>query len=134
MTFFPRPPSPKKPRAEQVAEELLARLDAEIVRRSEQHASDFKAFWADPVCTPDEILEAMGPSAPLMLAAASENLRGFAEFAALFGKTLNEVIAPSDYMPRRLFLVNEETGEVTLTPPPDGFDAWGRPIESVTGE
>jgi hypothetical protein len=63
-----------------------------------------------------------------MLATASENLTGFARLATLAGKTLNDVIAPTDYMPRRQFLVDAETGAVTLAPPADGFDAWGRPI------
>jgi hypothetical protein len=128
MNLFNLPDPPELPRDQLIAERLLARLNAEIGRRSEQHASDFHAFWDDSICTPDEILEAMGDAAPLMLATASENLTGFARLAALVGKTLNDVISPADYMPRRQFIVDEETGAVTLAPPADGFDAWGRPI------
>jgi hypothetical protein len=128
MNLFELPQPPEAPRPERVAERLLARLNAEIGRRSEQHASDFHAFWDDPICTPDEILAAMGDAAPIMLATASENLEGFTRLAALVGKTLNDVIAPADYMPRRQFIVDEQTGAVTLAPPADGFDAWGRPI------
>lgn len=128
MNLFNLPEDPLQPRHERIARGLLARLNVELQRRAEYHAVDFHSFWDDPVCTPDEILEAMGDDAPRMLAAATENLTGFAKLAALAGKTLHDVISPADYMPRRGFIVDAETGVVTLAPPPEGFDAWGKPI------
>ena len=130
MNIFTILPPPALPRAEAIAKSLLDRLNRELARRANQHAVDFDAFWNDPVCTPDEILAAMSSDAPLMLATASENLQGFARLAALAGRSLNDVIDPINYMPRRQFLVDEVTSAVTLAPPADGFDAWGRPIPS----
>lgn len=120
---LPTPPTP--PLAQTIASEMLAGLNAEMARRVDHHAREFKRFW-ESSATPDEILAAMGPAAPLMLATSRENLRNIGTLAAMVGKTLDDAIPPTSYMPRREFL-ETETG-IELLPPVDGFDAWGRLI------
>lgn len=125
MNLIQLPTPPPKPAAQSIAEDLLAGLNAEMARRVEHHAREFAKFWDSPE-TPDVILAAMGPYAILMLQAATENLSNIGKLAAMVGLTLDDAISPQHYMPRREFITTD--GVVTLAPPADGFDAWGRPL------
>jgi hypothetical protein len=99
------------------------------------HKVFFRALWKQQPTTPDAILEAMGPHAPVLLAAAIENLEHIGRLATAVGKTLHDFISPGDYQPPRLFSADEdgnlvitEVGGITLEPPAEGFDAWGDAI------
>lgn len=118
-------PPPTRPAAELIAEELLAGMNAEMARRVENHAAGFHRFWDSPE-TPDTIADALGDYGKLFLDSSRENLRNIGTIAAQVGKTLNDAIAPEHYNPRReIILVGNR---ITLAPPADGYDAWGRLI------
>lgn len=131
------PPAPE-PAATRIARSELAHLNSSLARRVENHIERFRAFWDNPECTPDEILEAMGESALTWLACASESVAHIGRLAALSGKTLGDFLPPEQWMPRREFVV--EDGVVTLAPPAAGYDAHGvliplpEPIETEPTE
>jgi hypothetical protein len=123
MKIVTLPLPPAKPAADLIAEELLAGLNAELARRIENHAAAHARFW-DSAETPDAICEALGENGKLFLDLSRENLRNIGAIAAMVGKTLDDAIAPANYMPRREIL--EAGNRIHLATPAPGQDAWGR--------
>ena len=132
MQLIPQTTPETIPPAQQIAERMIHHINAELAHRVDFHAKGFRAFWDSPE-TPDAILAAMGQAAPLVLGASRENLRNIGTLAAMVGKTLDDFISPADYEPRREFVVAQD-GTITLAPPAEGFDAWGRKIIEETPE
>jgi hypothetical protein len=121
-TTTPEPP----PIAELIAERMVHDFNADLAERIYRHRKGFSNFWDNQI-TPDEILAAWGQRAGYMLMAASENAAHIARLAGIIGKTINDFIEPEFYEPRRAFIPAKD-GTVTLAPPADGYDAWGRLI------
>jgi len=87
----------------------------------------YDAFWNDTQATPDEILQALGSNGTRFVAIAGENVEHIATLAAIFGKSLSDFIPNESWQPRRAFIFNED-GSASLSPPAEGFNAWGLPI------
>jgi hypothetical protein len=126
MQHIPRITPTLSPAA-QIAEEMILQFNRQIDERLAVQRNQYRAFWDSPV-PPDDILTEWGPRAAMMLAAASENVEHLGKLAAFLGKQLADLIPLSLILPRREFIVDHATGNVTLAPPADGHDAWGRPI------
>ena len=126
MNLIDLPEPIVKPPAEQIADLMVHKLNATLRVRVNDHKVFFRALWKQQPTTPDAILDAMGPHAPVLLAAAIENLEHITRMAAAVGKTLHDFIAPEDYQPPRAFIIGQDG--ITLAPPAEGFDAWGNPI------
>lgn len=124
-TLIELPIAPVKPPAQLIAEHMLHKLNATLAERVNDHKVFFRKFW-DSEETPDALLIAMGAYAPVLLAAASENLEHISRLAGIVGKTLHDFLAPDEYAPRRAFIIAPDG--ITLAPPADGYDAWGREI------
>jgi len=126
MQHIPRI-TPQLSPAAQIAEEMILQFNSQIDARVAVQRNQYRAFWDSPV-PPDDILAEWGPRAAMMLAAASENVEHLGKLAAFLGKELPDLIPLSLILPRREFIVDADTGTVTLAPPADGHDAWGRAI------
>lgn len=119
------PLAPVKPPAQLIAEHMLHKLNATLAERVNDHKVFFRKFWDSPE-TPDDLLIAMGAYAPVLLAAASENLEHITRLAGIVGKTLHDFLTAEEYSPQRAFIIGENG--ITLAPPAEGYDAWGRLI------
>lgn len=129
MNLVNIPETPPKPPAQIRAEQLLANLNASLAQRIHDHQLNFRIFWeSGDGESPDEIAAALGTNGTIFLDAAAENLRHLSALAQRVGKTLNDFLPPQSYLPRREIVANDD-GTLTLLPPPEGYDAWGQPIE-----
>jgi hypothetical protein len=126
MQHIPRI-TPQLSPAAQIAEEMILQFNRQIDERLAVQRNQYRAFWDSPV-PPDDILVEWGPRAAMMLKAASENVEHLTKLAAFLGKELTDLIPLSLTLPRREFIVDTDTGNVTLKPPAPNHDAWGRPI------
>jgi len=125
MNIIPLPqPVPPTP-AERGALSILAHVNSAAAQAVERQKLLYGMFW-DAEATPDELLVEMGDNAPRMLAAAGESVRHLTSLAEIAGVQLPELIDLAYVLPRREFVVTD--GVVTLTPPAEGHDLWGRPI------
>lgn len=126
MNLIPITEPPQTPAAQAAATSLLAHVNAELARRVDYHAARYADFWESPI-RPDDILAAMGPLAQVMLAAAAENVEHIGRLAAIVGKQVTDFLPAEQWQPRRAFQPQTD-GTVTLAPPADGYDDWGRLI------
>jgi len=111
---------------------MAEKANAAKTARIQTQRESYDAFWNSPA-TPDEILADFGTDALRMLMSAQESVRHIATIAEICGEQLADAIPLECVIPRREFVVeidpdNKPTGRVTLAPPADGFDAWGRPL------
>lgn len=106
---------------------MLASANEQLALRVGVQHQLYDAFWNDPDATPDEILAELGPLAQQFVAVAGENVEHIATLAGIFGKALADFLPDESWQPRRAFVFGAN-GAVTLAPPADGFDAWGKPI------
>jgi|GEM_PF-5226296 len=128
MDLFTLPQPTPVPHAQTAATTILANLNDMLRRRVADHIEGYHRFWDDPAATPDEIITALGDAnAKLLLATSRANLAHLTALAALVGKTLNDVIPPAFYEPRRAF-VEAEGQPLSLAAPAAGLDAWGKPM------
>ena len=125
--LIPIPEAPATPAIESFAVNELAHVNASLARRIEEHTTRFGAFWQTYDFTPDDLLLQFGSSAIIWLQAAAESVAHINRLAQIVGKTIADFMPSTDYVPPRSFLVSA-TGVVTLEPPADGHDAWGRLI------
>ena len=129
MDLIPLQPLPEPPAVQTLARAELSHVNAALARRIDEHRIRFAAFWRDYGHTPDDILEAMGPTAIIWLMAANESVEHVARLAAIVGKTVGDFLDAEDRVPPRAFIVGDAPGyAVTLAPPAEGQDAWGRPL------
>jgi len=127
--IFPTPTPVPIPAEKQVADGLLAGMNQELQRRVEIHARNFHYLWnrGEGQPTADQIVSAMGTNAALFFALASMSAQQIEDAALLVGKTLNDFMPESDYVPPATVIVNQD-GTVTLQwpepppPPPDPID------------
>jgi len=120
MDLFIIPPPTPVPYAQTAATTILANLNDMLRRRVADHAEGFHRFWDDPAVTPDALITTLGDAnAKLLLATSRENLRHLSALAALVGKTLNDVLPPTLYEPRRAF-IEVEGQPLTLAAPAAG--------------
>jgi hypothetical protein len=125
--LIPIPPLPAPPAIQLFANGELAHVNSALQRRIDEHKTRFGAFWRTYDYTPDDILINFGSNALVWLQAASESVDHINRLAELDGKTIADFMPSTDYVPPRDFIVDAQGG-VTLAPPADGYDAWGRLI------
>lgn len=128
MSHIPNIKPPPTP-AEVIADAMIQAFNAQIDSRLNVQRQQYRAFWDSPI-PPDDILVEWGSRAQMMLAAASENVEHLTKLCAFLGKQLSDEIPDELIIPRREFIPGPD-GTVTLAPPAEGFDAWGRliPVE-----
>jgi hypothetical protein len=131
MTYITPPPRQTVPLADQIADRMIHRVNAQLAELVHQQKAGFAEFW-DNSETPDAILEAMGTNAAQLIGCASRLIDFIAGLAPLLGTSLAEVLPAEYWMPRREIIFAED-GSATLAAPAEGFDAWGRliPVEPV---
>jgi hypothetical protein len=129
MQLIPATATTPPPPAVQIAEGMVHDFNAQLAERVHKHREGYRKFWDSPV-TPDDILAAWGARATTMLQAASENLNHIGRLAAIIDKTVDDFLSPEHYQPRRAFIPALD-GTVTLAPPADSYDAWGRLIPEL---
>jgi len=126
----PPPPTPAKSAALSILAHVNAAAGQAVGRQIELYGKFWNQhpFWGSiDTLTPDEILAAMGPLAVHMLSAAEESKRHLTSLATIAGLELADIISLDFILPRREFLISDD-GNVTLAPPAEGHDAWGRPL------
>lgn len=125
MNLIPKT-TPEVTAAQSIVDRIIDDLNAELLRRVSVHKRNFSGFW-DESPTPDELLEAMGDKAQTILSVAGENVDHIQRLAAILGLTLADLLPAEYWQPRRAF-VPGPNGTLTLAPPAEGYDAWGRLI------
>lgn len=104
---------PQRNVAKEIADGLLAAMNAEAERRAGIQRDSYRAFWNSSEATPQQIAEAMGNRAGLFFALASENVQHISRSAAIVGKTLAEFIQSEDYTPP-VHITYHQDGTVTI--------------------
>jgi hypothetical protein len=132
MNLIETTTDPVKPDSEIIAAKMSHHVNAVLAQRVFDHQSGFRLFWESSE-TPDAILAALGVNAQLVLAAAGENVNHLTRLAAFAGKQLSDFLSDSEWIPPREF-VPGLNGTMTLTPPAEGFDAWGNAIPTPEPE
>jgi hypothetical protein len=120
---IPEPPAPTP--AQTAARALLARINSHASQLVAAHRELYALFWDSPA-TPDDILVEIGTDAATVLAVASQSVDNIAALAVVAGQDLHDILPPSQYVPRRPFVIAAD-GSATLETV-EGLDAWGRPI------
>lgn len=108
-----------KTRAEKVVDEILNGIEISTRQLVKTHREGFRRVWEDQL-TPDEVVAQMGTRAVGIMSSS------WALVQLLLTIDPN-IMQPAQFMPRRGLTMNQD-GTVTLAPPPDGYDAWGRPL------
>ena len=144
MNLYQLPTPEPRPSAEQKAEAMMVYLQSHAQTRFAYHVRAFQEFWDSPE-TPDELLEALNklildlpgggksPASAILLGFAGENLEHLTKMAGAIGLTLTDFIPKELFMPRRQFIPNPD-GTISLAPPAEGYDAWGRLIPVIEEE
>ena len=101
-------PQDQTPLPHLLVDEALAKIDAMIAQRIEQHRDSFQKFWDND---PDAQLERMGTNAIRWLQFASASYAHIQQMEQILGVTL---LTTEFWQPRRDFIINPQTGEVTL--------------------
>jgi hypothetical protein len=101
------------PAADLIRDELFADVQSALDQMVAAHRNAFQKFWFDPRATPDEILASMGTEAGKWLQMASQSAGNIAAVAAIMGKSLDDLLPPSQYQPLREFIPHPD-GTVTL--------------------
>jgi hypothetical protein len=133
MKLINIPEPPQKSSARNMAENLLIGLNQNLEARVKAHKEMFAAFW-DSQDTPDDILAELNAAggAGILLASAGENVDHIGRLAIFAGKNLEDFLPEADWKPRRAFIPTPQG--ITLAPPAEGFDAWGKEIPEVPAE
>jgi hypothetical protein len=106
-------PNTQPPAAQRIALDLLGTINRQIESRVQAHKGMWSDFWQNKDATPEEILEAMGTNAHLLLGSATESIRHINEVAGLAGKTAADFLEPEEIAGLRPMVGNED-GTVTL--------------------
>ena len=136
MNLYTLPTPTPRPSSEQKAEAMMVYLQSHAQTRFDYHVRAFKEFWESPE-SPDELINALNqliltlpndrqvPASAILLGFAGENIEHLTKLAAALGRTLQDFIPEEYWTPRRAFIPNPD-GTVSLAPPTEGYDAWGR--------
>lgn len=108
-----------KSHAEKVADAILSEIEAATKRLLITHKKGFAAVW-ESTTTPDEVFATLGTRGAQVVNVASAVVQ-------LLLTVDPTILAPAQFMPRREMTLNAD-GTVTLSDPPEGYDAWGREI------
>ena len=135
--IFPTPTPVPVPAEKQVADGLLAGMNQELQRRVEVHARNYEYLWkrGEGQPTADQIVSAMGTNAVLFFQLASLSAKQIEDAALLVGKTLNDFMPESSYVPPAT-IVPHPDGTVTLQwpePPPPPPEPEPDPVEPPSG-
>lgn len=99
--------------ANEIALNLLRDINNEAIRRAGLHRDSFNAFWHSTEAAPQQICQQMGPQAALFFAIAGANVQHIAVVAAIAGKTLDDFLQPSEYVPPKTVTINPD-GTATI--------------------
>jgi hypothetical protein len=79
------------------------------------HQRIFPLVWLSNDYTPAEFFTEAGTQGVKFMQIAGENVEHIAALAAIDGKTLNDFLDPSEYMPPVAYTANPD-GTITLNP------------------
>jgi hypothetical protein len=88
---------------------IFQEVSYELQRRIALHQNLFQKVWHSTDYTPQQFFDECGAQGAKFLAIAGANVEHIASLAVIDGKTLNDFLDPSEYMP-----------PVKYTPHPDG--------------
>ena len=92
-------PIPTPSQAKLAAAELLAKVNAEIVRRAGEHIDGWRALWEHPQATASQIAAEMNGDAEKFFRLAESNLQAIASMAQIVGRPLTDFV-PLKYTTR----------------------------------
>ena len=111
------PPHPHDPPARASVRLIFSRCAEELQRRIALHQNLFQKVWGQfNEYTPQQFFDECGPQGEKFLAIAGANVAHIAALAVIDGKTLNDLIDPSEYIPPVAYTVSG--GVVTLSETP----------------
>ena len=109
------PPQPADPAARAAVRTIFQEVSYELQRRIALHQNLFQKVWGQSnEYTPQEFFDECGPQGEKFLAIAGANVEHIASLAVIDGKTLNDLIDPSEYVPPVSYSINQD-GSVTLS-------------------
>lgn len=110
------PPAPPADPAARVAVRIIFQeVSYELQRRIALHQNLFQKVWHSNEYTPQEFFDECGAQGAKFLAIAGANVEHIAALAVIDGKTINDLIDPSEYVPPQSYTINPD-GSVTLNP------------------
>jgi hypothetical protein len=110
------PPYPPDPAARVACRIIFAEIANELQRRIALHQNAFQKVWGSTEYTAQEFFDECGDQGEKFLSIAGANVSHIAVLAVIDGKTLNDLIDPSEYIPPVAYTVNG--GVVTLSETP----------------
>ena len=110
------PPPPADPSARVAVRNIFQEVSYELQRRIALHQNLFQKGWGANGYTPQEFFDECGAQGEKFLAIAGANVAHIAALAVIDGKTLNDLIDPSEYIPPVAYTVSG--GVVTLSETP----------------
>jgi hypothetical protein len=110
------PPHPHDPAARVACRIIFAEIANELQRRIALHQNAFQKVWGSTEYTAQEFFDECGNQGEKFLAIAGANVSHIAALAVINGKTLNDLIDPSEYIPPVAYTVSG--GVVTLSETP----------------
>lgn len=110
------PPYPPDPAARVACRTIFAEIANELQRRIALHQNAFQKVWGATEYTAQEFFDECGDQGEKFLQIAGANVSHIAALAVIDGKTLNDLIDPSEYIPPVAYTV--DGGVVTLSETP----------------
>lgn len=123
MNLIPKSTTPPT-LAEGIVDKMIDDLLGQLKDRCNVHIRNFVSLW-DESLTPDAILANMAERAQKIIGCAGENKDHIERVSIILGVDLEELLPAKYWQPRRAFIPGPN-GTMTLAPPADGYDAWGR--------
>ena len=108
------PPPPADPAAQVAARTIFQEVSYELQRRIALHQNLFQKVWHSTDYTPQQFFDECGAQGAKFLAIAGANVEHIASLAVIDGKTLNDLIDPSEYTPPVSYSINQD-GTITLS-------------------
>ena len=109
------PPPPADPSARVAVRVIFQEVSYELQRRIALHQNLFQKVWGANGYTPQEFFDECGAQGEKFLAIAGANVAHIAALAVIDGKTLNDFLDPSEYMPPVAYTANPD-GTITIKP------------------
>lgn len=109
------PPAPTDPPARAAVRRIFSETADELQRRIAMHQRIFPLVWSSNEYTPEEWFAEAGTQAVKFMQIAGENVDHIASLAAIDGKTINDFLATSEYVPPRQYTANPD-GTIILQP------------------
>jgi hypothetical protein len=96
------------------ARTIFQEVSYELQRRIALHQNLFQKVWHSTDYTPQQFFDECGEQGAKFLAIAGANVAHIAALAVIDGKTLNDLIDPSEYTPPVSYSINQDVS-VTLS-------------------